>query len=100
MKKLFAVLVMSVGMMTGCDNPANDGRSMTPTVNAPVQSSTRVIVEYAQAVQDTHAYDGYRTIFIVKDTVTGQEYIGMSGMGITELGVHPAGKTQAPDEAH
>lgn len=36
--------------------------------------------------------------YIITDTKTGTEYIGVSGIGITETGSHQAGKARVADE--
>ncbi len=38
--------------------------------------------------EDNLAYEGKRGIYEVRDTETGVVYLGVSGIGITELGSH------------
>lgn len=37
-------------------------------------------------------------LYIITDTQTGKEYIGVSGVGISETGAHNTGKTRSSDE--
>lgn len=48
--------------------------------------------------EDVLAYDDRRGIYIIKDQKTGQEFIGISGIGISELGSHSTGKSTYSDE--
>lgn len=87
----------AVLLTTGCDFPENNGKVNNPTVQTS-PGNQRVIIEYHQSFYDTTAYGNFRAIIVVKDTVTGKEYLGVSGMGITEVGSHSSGKTQIEDE--
>lgn len=52
----------------------------------------RFSVARVQRFNDTFAYNGERGIYIIKDSQTGAEYIGISGIGITEVARHNCGK--------
>jgi hypothetical protein len=56
---------------------------------APVM---RFTLARAQIVKDELAYGRERGVYILKDNETGREYIGVSGIGITEIGRHNCGK--------
>jgi hypothetical protein len=47
---------------------------------------------------DDLAYGDQRGIYVLVDTKTGQEYVGISGIGISELGSHRSGKTTKTDD--
>lgn len=49
-------------------------------------------------VNDDLAYDGKRGVYEITDTRTGQTFIGVSGIGIAEVGSHMAGKSSIRDE--
>lgn len=68
--------------------------------SSPVQtqSSTRFRIERVGIIEDSLAYGSRRGIYIIHDTLTGKEYVGVSGVGISETGVHSAGKTTVSDE--
>ncbi|HCJ5492477.1 TPA: hypothetical protein NUW79_003117 [Escherichia coli] len=38
--------------------------------------------------KDSLAYDGERGIYTITDNKTGKEFVGVSGVGIAELGSH------------
>ena len=64
-----------------------------PRTSAPeTQTSSRFKLVDESTVNDERAYNGKRTIYILTDKATGREYIGVSGIGISELrpGVKPA----------
>jgi hypothetical protein len=48
--------------------------------------------------KDTLAYGDQRGLYIIKDTKTNIEYIGVSGIGIAEVGSHQSGKVSVRDE--
>ena len=58
---------------------------MKPAVGARF-SITRVGV-----FQDSLAYSGKRGIYVVVDKQTGKEYLGISGVGVSEIGHHGKG---------
>jgi len=58
-----------------------------PTI--PVQESTlatdgRITVKRVATFRDRFAFNGEREILIITDTKTGKEFIGISGVGVTE----------------
>ncbi len=84
----------SVLLCGGCGPKADT----TMSVTTPVATSARISVTRIGVVDDSLAYGDRRGIYIITDTKTGQEYIGVSGIGISELGSHTAGKTMVRDE--
>lgn len=48
--------------------------------------------------RDDLAYNNWRGIYIITDKSTGVEYVGVSGIGISELGSHKSGKSTVTDE--
>ena len=46
-------------------------------------------------IEDDTAYGNTRSVYIITDKETGQQWIGVSGVGVSERGSHmvPAGKT-------
>jgi hypothetical protein len=60
---------------------------------APIMQSERVSVTRIGVFEDDLAYDNRRGIYVIKDSQTGKEYIGVSGIGITESGIHSCGKS-------
>lgn len=78
-------------LMSGC-GPTPD------TQITDVANSQRITVERIAVIQDSIAYEGKRGVYVIRDTQTGKEYFGISGVGVTELGSHSIGKTRAEDE--
>jgi hypothetical protein len=64
----------------------------------PIVSESRVRVERIATFRDDVAYNHERGVYVIKDMKTGQEFIGVSGIGISETGSHQSGKTTARDE--
>lgn len=52
--------------------------------------------------EDKLAYGNARSIYIIRDLQSGKEYVGVSGVGISELGSHMVRTTKhdrtVPDE--
>lgn len=60
----------------------------------PVTDGTLVTVERIGVFKDDLAYQERRGVYVIRDNATGREFIGVSGIGITEVGTHsqPLGK--------
>ena len=76
-----------------------------PTIDTPMKTqSMKTNAEFSIEVvrvgvfEDSVAYHETRGIYIIKDNKTGVEYIGISGIGISERGSHRSGKTIMTDE--
>jgi len=65
---------------------------------APARQSQRVTVERIGVFRDDVAYNATRAIYLITDSATGREFIGVSGVGIAETGSHSSGKTTLSDE--
>jgi hypothetical protein len=61
-------------------------------------SEGRFKLERVQDFQDNAAYNNYRSVYLLVDTETGKEYVGISGVGISEVGSHRSGKSSSTDE--
>lgn len=76
--------------------------SPKPTTNlhstALQKDESRFQVTLTDVFEDDLAYDDRRGIYLIRDTKTGQEFVGVSGVGISELGSHQAGKVRLQDE--
>lgn len=76
--------------ISGCDSQPVDRELPAPRYTDG--NATRFKVRQVQLVEDPIAYNARRGVYIITDTDTGAEYIGVSGIGISELGSHAAGK--------
>lgn len=74
-----ALLIALIGCMPSADTPMQK--------QLPVESQ-RIQITRIGVIEDDLAYHERRGIYIIKDTQTGAEYIGVSGVGISELGSH------------
>ena len=88
MKKLILLAALA---LAGCDfgitRVESDARQ-----KMPVNVNDRVQVVKIQEFKDELAYSRVRGIYVITDKGTGKEYIGVSGIGITETGRHGCGK--------
>lgn len=74
------ILLPLIALVAAC------GPKPTDEMPAAEISADRVTVERIGVVRDDIAYLNRRGIYIIKDKKTGKEYIGVSGVGISELG--------------
>lgn len=61
------------------------------------QDGGRFKITRVQLFADSVAYHGQRAVYTILDTETGKEYVGVSGVGISETGQH-GGKSRRSDE--
>lgn len=82
----------------GCQNNGPETEIAATPLSAPASSveGNRFIVRVEQVVADSLAYHGKRGVYVIVDTITGREYLGVSGVGISELGAHST-TTVVPD---
>ncbi|MDH0348122.1 hypothetical protein [Aeromonas dhakensis] len=95
-----AALLLAGLVLPGCKPEANMPmyeQAVTPA-RAGAFPNNRFKVERVGLFKDDLAYDGRRGIYIITDTQTGQELVGLSGIGISELGSHKSGKAHHSDE--
>lgn len=102
MKKL--ILIPLILLFIGCANDS-DEESIQDITTATGSGTTqkviikqRFILEKVQKFKDYSAYNNHRDVYILTDTETNKTYVGISGVGISELGSHSSGKTSTPDE--
>ena len=79
---------------------------LSSCVEEDMEMNEKVISEQYQRFEVTRenvfrddlAYENKRGIYIILDKETGKEYIGVIGIGISELGSHQVDKTRVKDE--
>lgn len=87
MKRLGILLVLATVGINGCV-PAP-----TTPMKAVSGGTHRVSVVRIDVIQDDLAYGNRRGIYEIIDSQTDQTFIGISGIGITEVGDHRASKS-------
>lgn len=113
MKKLLKLsyLILLTMLIIGCENNVVKPELVFPSVGSristlpkeqvtitTIQPELKFELKRVQSFSDGAAYSGYRDIYILKDNETGKEYIGISGIGITERGSHTQSKNSVQDE--
>ena len=84
-----AASVLTVGL-GGC-GPSPDMPMCNQTRNAKevtVKDNARATVTRIGVFEDDLAYNSKRGVYLIRDEKTGKEYLGVSGIGISELGSH------------
>lgn len=86
----------------GCNDPDVQMQTTqnTQEQNNPIAPSAagRIRIERIGIFEDSIAYGSRRGIYLIHDDKTDSEYIGISGIGISEVGSHMDGKISAHDE--
>jgi hypothetical protein len=99
-RSLLAVTLLAA--LTACTQrgPQPDTELTTPRsqLGPKELAAGRFKVERVGVFSDGLAYGDKRGIYVITDTKTGQEFVGVSGVGISELGRHQSGKTSVSDE--
>lgn len=85
----------ALALLSACSPKADTqmGQSV-PTAS----NDSRIRVTRVGVIEDDLAYRERRGLYVIVDQKTGKEFIGISGIGITEVGVHQEGKASVSDE--
>lgn len=95
MKILIAMIALLA--LAGCDDtPDSIQRRMAEPIS--YKSNGRFKVERVGVIYDALAYNEKRGIYVITDTETNQEFVGVSGVGVSELAAHQSGKIRQTDE--
>lgn len=103
MKTLHALLTIPLSLavvaLVGCDiqptppdpmqQPLHRADYSQPSTNVEaVKILPRVKVTLVNVINDELAYGNKRGVYLIHDNKTGREFIGISGIGISELSTH------------
>lgn len=92
--KILPIAALTALLLAAC-SPDPDMRLESQPA---AQSSPRVSVTRIGIFSDQLAYNERRGIYVIRDAQTGKEFIGVSGIGITEVGSHSSGKHSVQDD--
>lgn len=88
--------------ISGCDDKSTIYPSVTGQIQQEQPKYTSNTSEFdlikKQTFYDSDAYNSTRSVYVLKDKATGKEYIGVSGIGISERGSNTSGKNTIQDE--
>lgn len=106
MKRIaLAAACLAALSLTGCNEEPTQQMQIRRTQEwspdqLPVADNPRVDVTRIGVVRDSLAYENRRGIYLIRDNETGREWIGLSGVGIAEVGSHSvqSGKTRTSKE--
>lgn len=89
MKIIALSLLLAATQQTNSCTPVVKGDVEMKEAPAKVETSrARIQVTVMGQFPDSIAYNGVRGIYLIRDTETGKEFFGVSGVGISELGSH------------
>ncbi|HFN3784855.1 TPA: hypothetical protein ACHFQM_004392 [Enterobacter hormaechei] len=92
--KIF-IVIFSL-LLSACDSGPEPAKSTMAVSSQLSSDADRIKVTKMSEFRDTLAYDNWRGVYLIQDQQTGKEYIGISGIGISEVGSHTqlVGKVQ------
>lgn len=91
------IIALSAVLLSGCNEEHLASQTLVNDIGQSA-AGNRFVLTRVGIVNDSQAYHGERGIYILKDTQTGREYVGVSGVGISELGSHQAGKNHRVED--
>lgn len=94
----FLIILTSLLMLSACQESEAERVEREQKRGVQVEPQSRVTVKRISKFYDNIAYNGERAIYLIIDEKTGKEFIGISGVGITEVGSHSSGKNSVRDE--
>lgn len=90
---LVILALLGIGItvgLTACRDTAEPNVPIAPqqikSMSELPPTSQRFMVEFAGTFRDDAAYDNKRRIYILTDKKTNRQYLGVSGVGISEIG--------------
>ncbi|HSI08801.1 MAG TPA: host-nuclease inhibitor Gam family protein [Rariglobus sp.] len=93
------IVVVIIGLVAAMAIPAiqkiRNRNIEVPPTSTPmriIDGEPRFTLVRVTEFGDSFAYNQHRAAYILTDKKTGKEYVGVSGIGIVELGSHKAGK--------
>ena len=97
MKTIFVIAAVTI--LTACAPDTTMQMDTAPNVDGMTHNVTeRISVTRVGVFRDDTAYNSRRSVYVIVDQKTGKEYIGVSGVGISETGSHIIGKSIIADE--
>lgn len=87
------LIFIGMFLFSGCFN-GNNPADMT--IKSAVGSRFEIIRE--STFKDDLSYSGWRGIYLIYDKETKKQYLGVSGIGVSEIGSHLSGKARISDE--
>jgi hypothetical protein len=104
MKYTLILTIAALALLAGCgpapDMPLKQRQEDQDSTARPanVRDNDRIEVTRIGVFRDSLAYNAKRGVYVIRDKQTGREYVGISGVGISEVGNHLSGKVTVPDE--
>lgn len=98
----YLIYIAALMLLSGCELTQTEQKMEELKEHAgnvaaasPVQKADRFSVRLVQIVRDDLAYNDRRGVYVITDHDTGKTFIGVSGIGISEIGSHTisTGKT-------
>ncbi len=88
---IIALIALAAVASSGCSKHETNPASVTFEKEISAEAATKVEVRLVGTFHDDLAYQKQRGVYRIIDRETGKEYLGISGIGITEVGQHKEG---------
>jgi len=86
------IIVLAAVLVSACSPSPQQSAQVNHSKVMETKDSDRVQVYRLSVIDDGLAYDSKRATYLIVDSETGKEFIGVSGIGIVETGLHGCGK--------
>lgn len=86
--RAFPLVVLAL-CLAACDQEPPPGYGQQVVLNQ--EQAQRFTVELAGQFPDDLAYKGVRRIYVIRDSHTERTLVGITGVGVTEVGTHTEG---------
>ena len=97
--KIKPLLLLSM-LAIGCDDCSQhpDYQQRVHSKDMIINNSSLITVTRVAVIKDQLAYNGERGVYRIVDKETGKEFVGVSGVGIAEVGAHRGHRHTIQDE--
>lgn len=82
------IMVILALLLSACDAGPTPAKSTMAVSSQLSADADRIRVTQMSEFRDELAYGNWRGVYLIQDKQTGKEYIGISGIGISEVGAH------------
>lgn len=96
-KNILALTILSLALC-GCTPDQERVKIDSKVISETSVAFDGVKITKVGTFQDYSAYGSERCVYRIVDSKSGKEFIGISGVGISETGDHSSGKSRLTDE--
>lgn len=92
--KVKYLLIFAAIPLAACIEPSDEYLQRQKMQSMTIQTDDRFEVKRTAVIFDSIAYRNQRGIYLIRDKKTGKEYVGLSGVGVSEIGTSGKPRSQ------